>query len=136
MSVPKFAASRSFHAELKTRINDYFAEAGKSTTGGTSLFVKAVILTVSFVALYLHLVFQTPSAWIALAECALLGLVGSAIGFNVMHDGAHGSFSKSKWINQFASFTLNVLGGNSFMWNMKHNLIHHMYTNVDGVDDD
>ncbi|HEX4850467.1 MAG TPA: acyl-CoA desaturase, partial [Puia sp.] len=26
--------------------------------------------------------------------------------------------------------------GNSFMWNMKHNVIHHAYTNVDGIDDD
>jgi len=136
MSIPKFAASRSFHTELKARINNYFAEAGKSTTGDTSLFIKAVLLTTAFAALYVHLVFLTPPAWLALAECALLGFIGAAIGFNVMHDGAHGSFSKSKWINQFAAFTLNVMGGNSFMWNMKHNLIHHMYTNVDGVDDD
>ncbi|UOQ65203.1 fatty acid desaturase family protein [Hymenobacter volaticus] len=136
MQAPKFAASRSFHKELKLRTNAYFAEAGKDTTGDSRLFAKAIILTVSFVAVYLHLVFLTPPTWLALLECALLGLVGSAIGFNVMHDGAHGSFSKSRWINQFASFTLNVLGGNSFMWNVKHNLIHHMYTNVDGVDDD
>ena len=36
----------------------------------------------------------------------------------------------------FAAFSLNVLGGSSFMWNVKHNIIHHAYTNVDGVDDD
>lgn len=136
MSVPKFAASRSFHTELKSRINAYFEEAGKSQTGNSGLFVKALILTTAFVLVYLHLVFFTPSAFLGILECILLGGIGAAIGFNVMHDGAHGSFSKSKWLNQFAAFTLNVLGGNSFMWNMKHNLIHHMYTNVDGVDDD
>ncbi|TGE16290.1 fatty acid desaturase family protein [Hymenobacter elongatus] len=135
-AAPKFAASRSFHTELKNRINAYFEESGKSQTGTTSLFVKALILTFSFVAVYVHLVFFTPSVLLSLIECVLLGAIGSAIGFNVMHDGAHGSFSKSKWINQFAAFTLNVMGGSSFMWNMKHNLIHHMYTNVDGVDDD
>ncbi|TGE22374.1 acyl-CoA desaturase [Hymenobacter aquaticus] len=135
-AVPKFAASRSFHTELKNRINAYFEESGKEQTGTASLFVKAIVLTVAFVALYVHVVFFTPSALLAVLECALMGAVGSAIGFNVMHDGAHGSFSKSKWVNQFAAFTLNVMGGNSFMWNMKHNLIHHMYTNVDGFDDD
>ena len=36
----------------------------------------------------------------------------------------------------FAAFSLNILGGSSFMWNVKHNIIHHAYTNVDGVDDD
>ncbi|QDA61156.1 fatty acid desaturase family protein [Hymenobacter jejuensis] len=136
MSVPKFAASRSFHTELKRRINDYFEEVGKSTTGTSSLFVKAVVLLVAFVFLYVHLVFFTPPVLLAVLECMLMGGVGAAIGFNVMHDGAHGSFSKSKFVNSFAAFTLNVMGGNSFMWNMKHNLIHHMYTNVDGVDDD
>jgi linoleoyl-CoA desaturase len=53
-----------------------------------------------------------------------------------MHDGAHGSFSKHKIVNNIAAFTLNILGGNSFMWDMKHNVIHHAYTNIDGVDDD
>jgi len=53
-----------------------------------------------------------------------------------MHDGAHGSFSKYKWVNELASYSLDVLGGSSFMWNMKHNVIHHAYTNIDGIDDD
>ncbi|AIZ64456.1 fatty acid desaturase [Hymenobacter sp. DG25B] len=136
MQAPKFAASRSFHQELKRRTNAYFAEAGTAPTGNKSLYFKAILLTASFVAVYLHIVFLTPPAWVAVLECALLGGIGAAIGFNVMHDGAHGSFSKSKWLNQFAAFTLNVMGGSSFMWNAKHNLIHHMYTNVEGVDDD
>jgi linoleoyl-CoA desaturase len=91
---------------------------------------------VAFAFIYIHLVFFTPSTWWAIPECVLLGGLVSAIGFNVMHDGAHGSFSKYRWVNQFAAFSLNFLGGNSFMWNMKHNVIHHAYTNVDGVDDD
>jgi linoleoyl-CoA desaturase len=60
----------------------------------------------------------------------------AGIGFNIMHDGAHGSFSKYKWLNNVAAFSLNILGGSSFMWNLKHNVIHHAYTNIDGVDDD
>ncbi|MEO6932238.1 MAG: fatty acid desaturase [Chitinophagaceae bacterium] len=137
MAVPKFATvPHSFHTELKTRIGNYFDQIGKSTSGNMSLFSKAIILTVSFIAVYVHLVFFTPATVFALLECVLLGGIVSAIGFNVMHDGAHGSFSESKTVNQFAAFTLNVLGGNSFMWNVKHNIIHHAFTNVDGVDDD
>ena len=91
---------------------------------------------VAFIFLYVHLVFFTPIAIVAIIECVLLGCIVSAIGFNVMHDGAHGSFSKYKWVNLLAAFSLNILGGNSFMWNVKHNVIHHAYTNIDGVDDD
>jgi len=137
MATPKCATvPHTFHSELKRRISEYFLEVGKSQTGNSSLFTKAVILGVSFLAVYIHLVFFTPNLFFQILESIILGGLVAAIGFNVMHDGAHGSFSKYKWLNTFASFSLNILGGNSFMWNVKHNVIHHAYTNVDGVDDD
>lgn len=137
MATPKFSnVPHSFHSELKRRISTYFEEVGAATTGNYTLFIKAVFLMVCFVFLYVHLVFFTPIVPIAIIECVLLGVIVAAIGFNVMHDGAHGSFSKYKFVNQLAAFSLNILGGNSFMWNVKHNVIHHAYTNIDGVDDD
>ena len=137
MSLPKFSnIHHSFHAELKAKISEYFLEVGRTTTGNYQLFIKAVVLMVSFVFIYVHLVFFTPPVLWQVFESILLGGLVAAIGFNVMHDGAHGSFSKYKWVNRLAAFSLNILGGNSFMWNMKHNVIHHAYTNIDGVDDD
>jgi linoleoyl-CoA desaturase len=137
MQIPKFTAgANAFHAELKKRINNYFIEVGHSPTGNYKLFVKAIILVVSFLAVYVHLIFFTPPALIAILECILLGGLTAAIGFNVMHDGAHGSFSKYNWVNKMAGLSLNFLGANVFMWNTKHNVIHHAYTNVDGIDDD
>jgi linoleoyl-CoA desaturase len=137
MSIPKFSnVSNSFHTELKNRISQYFDSRGKALTGNFSLYLKAAILLVLLTILYTHLVFFTPGTLMAIGECILLACVVSAIGFNVMHDGAHGSFSNSRLINHAAAFTLNILGGNSFMWNVKHNVVHHAYTNVDGIDDD
>jgi linoleoyl-CoA desaturase len=66
----------------------------------------------------------------------LLGFILACIGFNVMHDANHGSYSSRKWVNEMLGLTLNALGGNSFIWKQKHNIIHHTYTNIDGVDDD
>lgn len=137
MAAPKFPASKqSFHVELKKRISDYFETSGKSLTGNRQLYIKAAVLICSFFFLYVHLVFFTPAAPWAVIECVILGLVVAGIGFNIMHDGAHGSFSKYKWVNNLAAHSLNLIGGSSFMWNVKHNVIHHAYTNVDGVDDD
>ena len=111
MATPKFSnAPHSFHAELKRRISAYFEEVGASTTGNYQLFLKAVILMVSFVLVYVHLVFFTPSAFFAILESVILGGIVAAIGFNVMHDGAHGSFSKYPWVNKLAAFSLNILG--------------------------
>lgn len=137
MATPKFATVRqSFHTELKNRVQSYFDQKEISSTGDFRLFSKAIILLIALVIVYVHLVFFQGPVWLSVIECVLLGVIVSSIGFNIMHDGGHGSFSKYGWMNTIASFSLNLLGGSSFMWNVKHNIIHHAYTNVDGVDDD
>ncbi len=137
MTIPKFSnRNLSFHTELKRRINEYFKQEGKNPTGNFGLYLKAVLLIVAYVGIYVHVVFFTPIAWLAILECIILGGLTAAIGFNVMHDGMLGSFSSKKWVNKLAGITLNFLGANNFMWKTKHNIIHHTYTNVHGVDDD
>ncbi len=137
IQIPKFPAVKdSLHSELRKRVQAYFDEKGISATGNINLFTKAIILVTAFVAIYIHLIFFTPHWYIAIPECILLGGLIAAIGFNVMHDGSHGSFSTKKWKNKLASASLSMLGANHFMWNMKHNMLHHSFTNVDGVDDD
>jgi linoleoyl-CoA desaturase len=137
MTIPKFAPSaNSFHSELKKRINDYFCGLGKAPTGNYKLWLKAGVLITSLLAVYIHLIFFTPPVIWAVIECLVMGGLTAAIGFNVMHDGAHGSFSKNKWVNKMAAISVNFLGADNFMWRTKHNVIHHAYTNIDGVDDD
>ncbi|HEX8357727.1 MAG TPA: acyl-CoA desaturase, partial [Segetibacter sp.] len=137
MITPKFAASTlSIHTELKRSVNRYFAENNIAPTGNARLYTKAAVLLLSFSSLYIHLVFFTPGVVLAIAECLLLGFVTAGIGFNIMHDGGHGSFSKSPIINNLAAFAADLMGASSFMWNTKHNVIHHAYTNIEGIDDD
>lgn len=137
MTTPKFSTvSQSFHAELKKRISEYFSQSGKSSTGNFSLYLKAAVLVIGFLFVYVHLIFFTPITWLAITECVILGGLTAAIGFNIMHDGMHGSFSKHKWLNELAGLSLNFLGANNFMWRSKHNIIHHTYTNIEGLDDD
>ncbi|HLT23689.1 MAG TPA: acyl-CoA desaturase [Ignavibacteria bacterium] len=137
MHVPKFASANvSFHSELKRRTNEYFTSMGKAPTGNHKLYTKAIVLVLAFIGVYVHLVFFTPPAVIAIIECLTLGLLTASIGFNVMHDGAHGSFSRHKWLNEMAGMSINFLGASVFIWKTKHNIIHHAFTNIDGVDDD
>lgn len=126
-----------FFSELRKRINAHFKEIDIKPTGGLQLYIKAAIITVAFVATYLHVIFFTsPYLIVNLLECILLGLATAAIGFNIMHDGAHGSFSKSKWVNDLAGMSINMLGANVYLWKSKHNVIHHTFTNIEGLDDD
>ncbi len=136
-SIPKFpVVKESLHNELRKRVQQYFDENNILQTGNFKLYLKAILLVSCFIGLYVHLVFFTPSTLLCIIECVLLGGTIAAIGFNVMHDGSHGSFSTRKHMNKLAAYSISMLGANHFMWNMKHNMIHHTFTNVDGVDDD
>ncbi len=137
MVTPKFLQGKgTFHADIKERVNQYFSELKKPSTGDISLLLKAIFFCASYLFLYIHLVFFTPIWWLAIPECILMAAFTAAIGFNVMHDGNHGSFSKYNQLNKIAGYSVNFLGASAIMWHMKHNIIHHTYTNIAGVDDD
>lgn len=126
-----------FFQRLRDVTDAYFKENGLRKTGDARLYWKTVILLSALAGLYAWLVFFTPaSAWAALALCALLGLVVASVGFNVMHDGAHGSYSSRKWVNELMGHSLNLLGGSVHFWKLKHNVNHHTFTNIEGLDDD
>ena len=125
-----------FYPTLKKKVDAYFEESGKKKTGTWSIYHKAVILFIILIACYVTAVFGDISNGWKLVVCGVLGATGASIGFNVMHDACHGSYSTKSWFNEIMGYSLNILGGNSFFWKQKHNIIHHTYTNVDGVDDD
>lgn len=126
-----------FFNTLKERVEAYFVTNDIKSTGNYKLYMKTAILIASLVSAYIWMVFFTPqSNLISIAVCIIMGVNIAAIGFNVMHDGAHGSYSSRKWVNTFMGFSLNILGGNVYIWSQKHNINHHSYTNVEGMDDD
>jgi linoleoyl-CoA desaturase len=125
-----------FYTVLKSEVEKYFQQKHLRKTGNWKLYIKTGILMPSAITIYILLLFVSMPAGLALLLCALLGFVLASIGFNVMHDACHGSFSRHKWVNNLFGYTLNALGGNEFFWRQKHNIIHHTYTNIDGMDDD
>ena len=125
-----------FFDSLKEKVEIYFKENKINQTGNFKLFTKSFVLLPLAISLYTILVFFNPGIILSILFCIILGFTISSIGFNIMHDGAHGSYSKHKWINRFSAHSLSAVGGSPFMWRIKHNIIHHSFTNIDGVDDD
>lgn len=125
-----------FSKSLRNKTNDYFKNTLQKKTGNRKMYLKASILLATFVILYSLLVF-VPLHWsIGLVLCVIFGVNLAAIGFNIMHDAGHNSFSDNKQLNTTLSYTLNLLGGNIYFWKLKHNIAHHTYTNIDGEDHD
>lgn len=132
----KFEGKSYFFKAVKEKTDRYFAENRIHIAGNRKLYLKSSIQVVSAIALYITLVFFTPPGWISIMLCALLGFNLAIIGFNVMHEGGHQSFSRHPWLNKVSAYFLNVLGGNAYFWKVKHNINHHTYTNIDGLDSD
>lgn len=125
-----------FSKSLKKKTNEYFNITLQRKTGNRRIFIKAAILLSTFVVLYTLLVFVQPHWAISIILCLLFGANLAAIGFNIMHDAGHNSFSDNKKLNTALSYTLNLLGANIYFWKIKHNIAHHTYTNIDGEDHD
>jgi linoleoyl-CoA desaturase len=66
----------------------------------------------------------------------ICGLCTVLLVFNVAHDAAHHALSPQRWVNQWLSYTFNLVGGNGYMWDITHNKIHHAYPNVADLDTD
>ena len=125
-----------FFRSLKEKVDTYFENNNISAYGNKKLYVKSILQITSAAIIYGTLVFFTPILPVSIVLCCLLGLNLAVIGFNVMHEGGHASFSKYAWINKASAYFLNVMGGNSYYWKIKHNINHHTFTNVEGMDSD
>ena len=132
----KFARSSSFYEQLCHRVDEYFRSSGKSERDQPKIYLKTAVLFGWLAGSYIWLVFFSHSPWTAVPLAISLGLAAAGIGFNVQHDGGHNAFSKVNFINRGAAFSIDLLGGSSYVWNWKHNVIHHSYPNIAGADDD
>ena len=128
--------NNQFYQSLKCSVDQYFETNHIKKTGDWRLYIKTVTLIGGAIAMYCSLLFFKMGPVPSLLICALLGFTFASIGFAVMHDANHGSYSTKSWLNDMLGLSANALGASSFFWKQKHNIIHHTYTNVDGLDDD
>lgn len=132
----RFPPRTGLQSELRRRIDAYFEATGKSTRGGGGLVAKSALMGAWAAASWLYLLFGASGPVGVVVGGASLGAAIAGIGFNVMHDGGHGSFSRSRFLNRLSAWAGDLVGGSSYLWHHKHNILHHTATNVDGVDDD
>ena len=128
--------NNDFYNSLKQSVDNYFTEQKINKTGDWRLFSKTIILCGVFVTSYLLMMLVSLPLLATIGICILMGFLAACIGFSVMHDANHGSYSNNTTLNDFLGLSANFLGASAYFWKQKHNIIHHTYTNVDGIDDD
>lgn len=129
-------AQADFFQTLRKRVNQHFKDNNTTRFGNKEMIGKTVILLGAYLGSFAAILTLNVSAWFLLPLTFIMGLAMAGIGMSVMHDALHGSYSKSPAVNKIMGRSLNFLGGSAFIWNIQHNVLHHTYTNIHGLDED
>jgi linoleoyl-CoA desaturase len=132
----KFAAGDGFHTEVRRRVDAYFRSTRRRPRDCPEMYRKTATLLAWLVTSYVLLVFWAQAWWQAVPLAILLGLSVAGIGFNVQHDGKHNACSDRPWVNKLMALSMDLIGGSSYVWHWKHNVLHHTYANITGHDND
>jgi linoleoyl-CoA desaturase len=125
-----------FFKELRSRVDDYFESTGQSKFANSTMVVKTVVLVSGYLGcIAMQLVFL-PAPLLSIALFAVTGVFLAGIGMSVMHDANHGAYSANEKVNRWVGYSLNLVGGMVMNWKMQHNVLHHTYTNIAGLDED
>lgn len=128
-------AKDDFAKELRARINNYFKTNKISRYATRTVISKAIFGFTVWILLYsliLSGVVSTNFWWLVLAFMGI-GFVNIFLAFNVMHDACHNAFSKNNNVNYWLGYTMNFIGGNSYLFTKMHNA-HHSFVNIAGID--
>jgi linoleoyl-CoA desaturase len=129
-------SSRDFHNAVNLAVNNYFesSKIDKKASGymwfKTAFFVTAVVIS------YIGIMFNAGSMILFFMSWIGLGLSSVFLVVNSGHDAVHGAYSNQNWMNKIMSKTFDLLGANSYIWGITHNVLHHTYTNIEGADED
>jgi len=133
----RFPRDDGFHAAVKRRVGAYFEATGRARWGGGAMHAKTGAILGWFAASYAALLlWGGTSAWLAVALTVSVAFATAGIGFSVMHDANHGAYSRSARVNRAWGLALDFVGASSYLWRFKHNVHHHTYANIDGMDAD
>jgi linoleoyl-CoA desaturase len=140
MKIVRFAPKgiNSFFETVSEKVNNYFITNHISRYANTDMWVKTVVMLLLYFVPYIMMVTGMGAGrpWLFFGFWLLMGVGMIGIGTSVMHDANHGTYSPDKRVNYYIGHILEIIGGYSVTWKIQHNVLHHTYTNIAGLDED
>ncbi|MDG1331304.1 MAG: acyl-CoA desaturase [Crocinitomicaceae bacterium] len=130
------AGHEDFYKVLRKRVNSYFKENNISRHANANMVVKSIFMISLYIVPFILMLTYFESTGMVLLMWILMGFGMSGIGLSVMHDANHNAYSKNQWVNNIMGKLLLPIGGSPVNWRIQHNVLHHTYTNVTGMDED
>ena len=140
LNIVRFApkGKDSFYDAVAEKVKIYFEANNISPYANSGMWLKTIIMLLLYFIPYFIIVTGSGanSSWLFFGLWFLMGMGMSGIGTSVMHDANHGTYSPNKKVNNFIGHILEIIGGYTVTWRIQHNVLHHTYTNVAGLDED
>jgi linoleoyl-CoA desaturase len=140
MSLRNITFSKShnidFYKTLQSRVRDYFKEKNISRYANTNMKIKTIFMILWYIIPFVLILTYLTNPWLIFLMWFLMGFGMAGIGLSIMHDANHGAYSKNNFVNKSLGALIKFLGGSDTNWKIQHNVLHHTYTNVTGIDED
>ena len=128
--------NEEFYKVLRKRVSEYFKTKNISRHANVSMVIKTFVMLLIYIAPLVLLLTVSMPIGLVLLMWVIMGFGMAGIGLSVMHDANHGAYSKNDKVNKVIGKVLVILGGNDVNWKIQHNVLHHTYTNITGLDED
>lgn len=134
----KFAKDHNeeFYKVLRQRVNEYFKSNNISRYANANMVIKTIFMCLLYVVPFILILTIAENFWVIMGLWLLMGFGMAGCGLSVMHDANHGAYSKNERVNKFIGYIMFGLGGSDVNWRIQHNVLHHTYTNISGMDED
>jgi linoleoyl-CoA desaturase len=128
--------SLEFKKVLLQRVNDYFSSTGLSMHHNRAMIFKTAVMLTVYILPFVLIITNLFPLWAIIFLYIIMGVGKAGVGMAVMHDGNHSGYSENQKINRLMGQTLSLVGGDPYNWKIKHNKLHHVFTNIYGKDED
>lgn len=126
----------SFYKAVQQEISLYLKDRKTDGLAGRGMKTKLVFCLLVFAITYSQYIHPGYNYAQWLLWCIGMGLASMLMAINIGHDAIHQALFKQKWLNGLAGLSFDLVGISSYTWKLKHNLVHHRFPNVTGVDFD
>lgn len=127
---------KEFGEDVKRRVAAYFSDNNIGTKANGLMIFKSLLLIALFITSYYMAVFADIRPLFKLFFAISFGSSMAFLAFNIGHDASHNAYAKNNRVNSILAYTMNLCGINQYIWNIKHNLSHHSFTNIPHADMD
>ena len=127
----------AFGEAVRQRVSAHLKQEQIQTLATSAMVLKTLFLFLSYLGIYAVLILNPWDSVVLMFACyGTLGLLLGVIGMNIMHDKVHGAYAKRPIWNFLLEIPILFIGLESKIWYIEHNVLHHNYTNVEGLDHD